>query len=93
MALPNVTDLVRINPPYASIVVGRTPLVQWHATKSGARRAALSYNNTRSGDPEQGESRYSRFSTKDAGVAVVSPSGDLEVIESWAPGDKIEWVR
>lgn len=90
MALPNIKDQVRINPPFASVVVGRSPVIRWHDTYSGARRSAL--NDTRYGDEtREGENRWDRFAKADTGVATVKSNGDLEYVEQWPAGSKIPW--
>jgi hypothetical protein len=93
MTLPNITDQVRINPPFASVVSGRTPLLRWHDTYNGARRSALGYNNTRQGSPDKGEERYAEYVTRDVGIAVVTPTGSVEYVDTWAPGQMIERKR
>lgn len=93
MALPNIKDQVRINPPFASVVIGRTPMIRWHDTYSGARRSALGYQNTRSGDPEKGEERWDSYAKREVATATVLPNGDVEYVEKWPVGTKIEWRR
>ena len=93
MALPNIKDQARINPPFASIVVGRSPMIRWHDTYSGARRSALSYGNTRRGDEEKGEERWAEYAAKDVGIATLEEDGTVSYVDQWKPGQKIERSR
>lgn len=88
-SLPNVKDYARIHPPYASIVLGRDPLVRWHSTRNGALRSALGWSNTRFGDPDKGEERWSSFATRHVAIAVLEPDGTLTIVQEWAPGQEI----
>lgn len=93
MTLPNITDQVRLSPPFASVVPGRTPVVRWHDTYGGARRSALTYTNTRSGDPEKGEERYAEYAKIEVGIATIRPDGKVEYVDQWAPGQMVERRR
>lgn len=89
MSLPNIRDYVRIHPPYASVVVGRSPLIKWHDTRNGALRSAIGFNNTCSGDPEKGQNRYSSYAINHVAIARVEPNGDLVIEREWLPGQEI----
>ena len=92
MTLPNITDQVRISPPFASVVVGRSPMIQWHNTRAGARRSAL--DKVRYGDPDRpDETRWDRFAHTDIGIATVAPNGAMVYVEEYPKGSKIKWSR
>lgn len=90
--LPHVTDYVRISPPWASIQVGRTPLIKWHDSRGGARRSAQNgvWSTPEGGTTDMDEHghypRWDRECTASHGVARVDPNGDLIVVESWYAG-------
>lgn len=94
MTLPNIKDQARINPPHASVVVGRTPMIRWHDNYNGARRSALGYGNTRYGrDEVESEDRHHQYAKTDIGVGVLKPDGSVEYVEQWKPDQRIEWRR
>lgn len=96
MSLPNVTDYARLHPPYASVVEGREPVVQWHSTRGGAKRSAQANSWTLRDLPkEEGErSPYKRHEwvvQNDHAVAVLEPGGALRIVEEWKKGETRRW--
>jgi hypothetical protein len=81
--LPVVKDFARLSPPYASVVPSRTPVVQWHATRGGARTSALFHSTRLVPD-------LPPFHTEIAvscGIAVLAPNGDLVYVEQFKVGE------
>lgn len=81
---PEIKDYARLAPPWASVVVGREPVVKWHTTRGGAWRSAET-GSTKGVDG----SWYIRQASRPFGVARVDSCGDLVVVEQYAPGERV----
>lgn len=93
-----VKDLARISPPWASIVPERSPVVQWHNSRRGAKVSSKT-NSTDSvykdadGKISDGfTGRYSHtVASRDFAIAQILPNGDLRIVEQTLKGEKVGW--
>jgi hypothetical protein len=91
--LPEIKDYARLNPPWASVVPGRSPVIQWHATRSGARRSAMS--STMRTERQVGEENWQTewVASEPFGVAMITPQGNLAYVETYDVGDSASKYR
>jgi hypothetical protein len=91
--LPDLKDYVRLAPVWASVVPGRTPVVQWHASKGGARTSAL-YTTVRTQRKTGAEEwDVDWVCSAPSGVAVINSKGDLVYVETYDVGDSASKYR